>query len=103
MEFSGKLPVGITVKVIDALLAVGLEWVGFFGSHRSGNSWTFFTLFAFIGIRLFPRLLWGCSLRCSVGVACPLLILIPFVACLENYQPEKHRGVQGEVQCSYNE
>src|SRR5437016_5324998 len=55
MEFSGKLPVGITVKVIDELLAVGLEWGGFFGSHRSGNSWTFLTLFAFIGIRLFPR------------------------------------------------
>src|SRR6266705_5273047 len=101
-ENSMKLPVGITVKVIDELLAVGLEWGGFFGSHRSGNSWTFLTLFAFIGIRLFPRLLWGCSLRCSVGVACPLLILITVVTCHENYQPEKHRGEQGELQCSHN-
>src|SRR5207249_11047447 len=99
MEFSGKLPVGITVKVIDELLAVGLEWGGFFGSDRSGNSWTFFTLFAFIGIRLVPRLLWGCILRCSVEVVCPLLLLSTVVTYHENYQPAKDLRYQGEHQC----
>ena len=51
----------------------------FFGSYRSRSRWTFFTLFPFVGVRLFSWLL-ICRLCCSARAVRPLLVLITVVA-----------------------
>src|SRR2546427_13269287 len=100
MEFPGKLSSGVSIKVVDELLAMGLERCGFFSSYRSRSGGTFFTLFPFIGVRLFSRLL-VCGLCCSARPVRSLLVLITVVAGDKHNQSEKYRRERNKLECGH--